>query len=1243
MATNSLPQHTSNVGLTLATLGRVAVQLSRDAGDPELIPLAGKQLGIIVYLACAPGRSAHRDHLINQLWGNLPMERGRERLRSMLTEIRAKIGEDCFGPPKSDPLVLTTPLHCDRDELLEAWKAGDYKAVVELYAGEFLPRLDGLSAAGFAQWVDGEREHLRRIFLHAGLELVQRALLASRPREALQMARHVRDHDELGEASWRALLQAVIATGDPIVAATEGERLRSLIEAGEFEPEQATLDLLDRARNVPNVPNAERTTRRETALVADLVGRETEISKILRHWDHARSTSMRCVHVVAPAGLGKTRLLNDLRARLHAVHADNERVRTVYARAHHGAREFPYALVGDLARGLVERRARISEKLRTPEIPEWASRALVALNPTLSEFYPTRTAELPTGDDFRRHVVPALHELIKAVVVEGSLAILLDDLHWSHVESRRLLAAVFARTDRLRVLVVSASRTGGDCLCAADISETLTLGSLTVDSVAELLASLASLPDPPWDRQLPHALHESTAGSPLLVLETLHLLMEQELLVHSRAGWTVVDARSLSEGLTSGSALRRRVHSLGVGERRVLLVLAVCGVALPESTVASATGRTAAELRPVLSSLEERGLVIQRNDEWTPGHDEHAAAVLDHESVPAQRRAAADAGRAIAETAGESVARLRLAAPLLAQGGAQEFPVLARAFEQIVRAQRLARDRRSDTALAREVLGSQSNETLATALAGSLPWWVRARLVSAGRVAVVIGVLLFIATTLAAWLLRPLPRPPTAVLAAYWPSDDGKTDNVVEIPVQESEWRLAPIEVDVKRTRRRQVAAAALGVWGLRPDGQGWIGERPVPPPDSGELSIFDLPFNGEARRLTFGPGDDSGPSFSPDGSQFAFATSQWKRSERYDLAVEEVLTGRVRQLTRDEDGEAGPRWSPDGSRIAFMKRFWHGQRAVCVTDTDGTGTRCLEPGQGPAASIYGWIDEQHLLIQIEPHGQRHLSILDLTTGTDSVLSQPGGNLSLSPDGRWVLCQCGETVDPAESWILYRLDRPNDSRRLRVVGSRKPELVSFTWSPRSPRRHYLAQMNLLSAPGEPIVGIPYQLRVATLDQSGSAIDPGVIRWRSVDTTIATIDASGMLTARRAGRAQIEASAGGWRTRTTTLPCTSLRTRHFSRRTGRTDSRAGSVSGIQRPTSSGMAPSALPSTTMATATTSAARTRRSRSPRTRDYGWRPKSRSPSRLRPSRIRSWSWPAIRIRSAVLRGITFRATCAS
>jgi Tol biopolymer transport system component len=79
--------------------------------------------------------------------------------------------------------------------------------------------------------------------------------------------------------------------------------------------------------------------------------------------------------------------------------------------------------------------------------------------------------------------------------------------------------------------------------------------------------------------------------------------------------------------------------------------------------------------------------------------------------------------------------------------------------------------------------------------------------------------------------------------------------------------------------------------------------------------------FNAVATPLTGYPGNETGPSLNPDGTQVAFS---WNgpHEDNPDIYVKLAGMGEPIPLTKGPERDESPAWSPDGQRIAFVRRI---------------------------------------------------------------------------------------------------------------------------------------------------------------------------------------------------------------------------------------------------------------------------------------------------------------------------------
>jgi len=150
--------------------------------------------------------------------------------------------------------------------------------------------------------------------------------------------------------------------------------------------------------------------------------------------------------------------------------------------------------------------------------------------------------------------------------------------------------------------------------------------------------------------------------------------------------------------------------------------------------------------------------------------------------------------------------------------------------------------------------------------------------------------------------------------------------------------------------------------------------------------------------QFTTGPGLDTHPSFSPDGSSIVYASD---RTGSFELYVKQIARGgREIALTSDGKENIEPAWSPDGTNIAYVSVR---ERGIFIMSSLGGHPRRLTGfGSQPAWSPDG------TRIVFRSEGHISLAISDMPPNRDTVLwsipsegGKPGPLTTLeSPPGR---------------------------------------------------------------------------------------------------------------------------------------------------------------------------------------------------------------------------------------------------
>jgi len=1075
----------------LRTLG--TVDLRESASEPQILGL-GKPLALLIYLSAAPARTATRSLLISLLWSDLEHDAAKHALRQTIWYIRRRVGRELLVTT-GDTLQLIPDVSVDRDALLAASAAGRHADVVSLYAGPFVPNFATPGGSGFEDWCALERRRLLQVFRHAAEATIADQLSKGQARAAIDLARRLRDQDPYDEGGWRLLLEACASANDALAARAEGEALAQLAEREELQLEPATRALLRVARAIPGDRNGATDSSPAPLQAGTLVGRELIFSQLLGAWDVVRNGERRHIHITGRAGLGKSRLLRDLEARLRAMRAKVAVVSGTY-----GARDVAYALAGELAAAL----ARLPG--RQAVAPATAA-TLVELNPSLSTWFDT-APRASSREDLLRARTQAMRELALAVAYEHPIAILIDDLHWVDEPSLALLGALADGLGEAHVLLVTTGRTEARQAAVASHAETrhVTLEPLTAPQIEELVLSIAALPTEGWGSQFAGELWRTSRGSPLLALETLQLLEERGVLQRVDGTWRSGQPEALLEELRAGDALRGRLEDLERGDRWLLTLLAAAGAPLEEATLLEAADRPAAEVRARLRWLESRGVIVPLDDTWRVAHDEIGDEVLRIANVDGIARAAARLGQAMLARAVGGERQVRRAAQLLRAAG--DDASRGEVFRRFARQRFAMGDRRPMEALAVELFGPTVREAEVRAVVRAAPLSWRLGLVSPMRAGLAaLGTALLLAVGAFAMTREPTAPLPDAVLGlAIVDSTGHVTFRQVEIreegwsplePLETKPWDVIP-PFDIETRSGFEVVK--------RPGRDEILSTQAIS--DSGTIDMFLHDRRGGVRRVASAPGDDGVAQFSPTGNRIVFNTARWDSLSHYDLAMYHFDGDSVQRLTEGWATDDWPVWNPSGTRIAFSREHW-GEKPVeiCLRPTDRDTLECRGMTGADELYVAGWLDEDRLLVIVGERFRRGLFVLQWSTGEwASLRDGPSHWFRISPDARWGYCECQATTSGETKPMIFPVRSAAYARPLRLTDLPPGSFVRPFWIASNASTNAEAQHLAVDGPSAAPSGVPLVLTAALTDALGHALlYRGSLRWSLDDSAAGRID------------------------------------------------------------------------------------------------------------------------------------------
>ncbi|MGE3289053.1 MAG: AAA family ATPase [Pseudonocardia sp.] len=485
-------------------LGRFELRADGAADGAEVALESARAESLLAYLLLSRGEPQPRERLAALLWPESTQAQARTNLRHVLHTVRGRL------PDATAVLDVTPKTLCWRGEVWldvaefeRLLDAGHPEEAVEIHGGELLDGCDD-------EWLRPERDRLRARLGEALAVVVERAEGRGDLATALAHAERLRRADPLREATYRLLMRLHDARGERARALAVYHECASTLERElGVAPSAAT-----RAAHEALV-GGDRAAAGRAAGHAALVGRVPERAALAAAWRAAERGEPRIVLVGGEPGVGKSRLVEELRAwcaRRGAAVAD--------ARC--------YAAEGPLAYGPVVAWLRGSALAARVDRLDAARRAdLARLLPELGE---TRPEPLPAAE-LRLRLLDAV---AAAVLAPGPPVLLtVDDLQHADRETCATLHYLL-RADAPRLLVVATARTGEiDAqhparellagLHALDRCTEVELGALGPAETAQLAHGLAGTPLPEAQAR---RLHEETEGNALFVVEAL------------RAGWS---------------------------------------------------------------------------------------------------------------------------------------------------------------------------------------------------------------------------------------------------------------------------------------------------------------------------------------------------------------------------------------------------------------------------------------------------------------------------------------------------------------------------------------------------------------------------------------------------------------------------------------------------------------------------------------------------------------------------------
>ncbi len=487
-------------------------------------------------------------------------------------------------------------------------RCGDaIEVVVDLAARDLLPD------DSYEDWLIGPRERLRDLWQRTALPLAQRAFELGRWDHALELVTRVLDRDPTDEAAHRLAIELYAARGRHHAVRRQLELCRrALREEVDAEPSPETLAVFRLAEST-----AARVASEVPPPARRLVGRRSEIELVEPLLDRVAAGHPSVLVSTGPAGIGKTRLLEELTGYVHPAGW-----RVLRRQGSEQTRWIPYAPFRLGLAGVLS-----EEEVATWDEPARSGIASVAPGLGVPQLQFHDAAALETA------LLAALLRLSRAT----PLFVALDDVPLLDAASLRVLRTVPSALARSRILVAATLRDdeplseavrslADDARHAGGL--VLSIGPLGRHDVENLVTE--HLGGETVAATLARRLYDECAGNPLFCLERARILRERGAVAVDGGRW-VETASTVPDDLPPSvrSLVDARLRALPMDPRRLLAVAAELDPPIGYATLCAVLGGQAPMILGAIDTALGSGLLVECNGGYAFGHPLYRAAVRE--------------------------------------------------------------------------------------------------------------------------------------------------------------------------------------------------------------------------------------------------------------------------------------------------------------------------------------------------------------------------------------------------------------------------------------------------------------------------------------------------------------------------------------------------------------------------------------------------------------------------------------
>ena len=348
-------------------------------------------------------------------------------------------------------------------------------------------------------------------------------------------------------------------------------------------------------------------------LTPRFIGREKEIQQLKHILDVVKNGSGRCVFISGEAGIGKSRLISEIRAM-----ATNMDYTALSGRCFEQDLSFPYAPWVEILRSYLDKDV----------IRNWfegfdaLAVELVRLLPEIKTHLPdSPKPTLIESEVEKRRLFEALSHLFLQQSTAGPVILTVEDLHWSDQSSLEFLLYLVRRLgDRPLLLLISFRSSDAGAVLTRHLADLdrepnvqeIKLVPLTQTELGALLMAILDQPHMPSD-EFVEGIFNLTEGNPFFAEEVCASLISSGDIFFANRQW---QRRPLSQIDIPDSIQRlveKRLEQISQPARQLIDMAAVSGRKFDFAVLRTMTGLSEIEVVKIIKELVSARLVIEED------------------------------------------------------------------------------------------------------------------------------------------------------------------------------------------------------------------------------------------------------------------------------------------------------------------------------------------------------------------------------------------------------------------------------------------------------------------------------------------------------------------------------------------------------------------------------------------------------------------------------------------------------